>query len=35
VQWYYDASVKAYRKAGVTGPLIKELKQLVGKIIRL
>lgn len=35
VQWYYDASVKAYRKAGVTGPLLKELKQLVGKINRL
>jgi (p)ppGpp synthase/HD superfamily hydrolase len=35
VQWYYDASVKAYRKAGVTGPLLKELKQLVGEINRL
>lgn len=35
VQWYYDASVKAYHKAGATGPLIKELKTLVGKINRL
>jgi (p)ppGpp synthase/HD superfamily hydrolase len=35
VQWYYDESVKAYLKAGVTGPLLKELKQLVGEIKRL
>jgi (p)ppGpp synthase/HD superfamily hydrolase len=35
VQWYYDASAKAYQKAGASGPLIKELKQLVRKINRL